>query len=147
PVSQSWTRATLTGEWPRGGSARRGGDPLPPVVEELGERALEGDLDLPAGGPLDLARIPLQLHHVGGREPRRIGAHRDALHAGTLEEEVQHLLDGPGAARAEAVELAGLAALQQRPVAAHDVADIRVVALGLEVAHEHHRLAHARLDL
>src|SRR4029453_5556918 len=34
PVSQSWTRATLTGGWPRGGSARRGGEPLPPVVEE-----------------------------------------------------------------------------------------------------------------
>src|SRR5712691_9764059 len=61
--------------------------------------------------------------------------------------EVQHALDRPVYPRAQVVDLARRAALEQRPVTPHDVAHVREVAPGLQVAHQYDRLAEARLDL
>src|SRR5580765_6884363 len=143
PVSQSWTSATRMA-WIR--SARGGPDPLPPVVEELAEGALEGNRHLPPRGLLDLRRVALEDHHVRGSEALRIDVDGDALHRGGADEELEHLLDRPGAARAEIVDLTGLAALEEQPVAPDHVADIREVATRLEIPHPHHGLAPPRLD-
>src|SRR5512132_4130997 len=100
PVSQSWTNATRMA-WIR--SARGGPDPLPPVVEELAEGALEGNRRLPPRGLLDLRRVALEVHHVGGPEARRVDLDGDPLHRGRADQELEHLLDRPGAPRATIV--------------------------------------------
>ena len=60
---------------------------------------------------------------------------------------LEHLLDRPGAARAEIVDLAGLAALEKQPVAPDHVANVGEVTPRLEIPHPHHGLAPPRLDL
>src|SRR5215472_344027 len=145
PVSQSWTSATRTGVARR--SARGGPDPLPPVVEELDEGALEGNRRLPAEGPLDLRRIALEDHHVGRAEAGGIDPDGDPLHRGLLQKEVQHLLDRPRPPRAKVVHLAGLAPLEEEPVPADDVAHVGEVAAGLEVADVDGGFAQSGLDL
>src|SRR5512144_2349892 len=126
PVSQSWTSATRMAWIPR--SVRGASDPRAPVVEELAERALEGNRHPPPRGLLDLRRVALEDHHVRWPEASGVDLHRDALHRREPEQEVQDLLDGPGPAGAEVVHLARLAAVEQQPVSAHDVAHVGVVA-------------------
>src|SRR5712692_7666838 len=66
PVSQSCTRATLMAGRPRARpSGGRAPDAVPPVVQELHERAPEGNLGLPPGRLFDLGGIPFEHHHVG----------------------------------------------------------------------------------
>src|SRR5689334_7469153 len=93
PVSQSWTSATFMAPSARRASAGRRTRPPAPVVEQVLQRLLEGNLHLPAGGVPDLRRVALQDHDVRGPEPRRIGLDSDALDLGFLEQEVEHLLD------------------------------------------------------
>ena len=100
---------------------------MDPVVEELRERALERDLGLPPGRLLDLGWIPLQDHDVRRAEAGGIDRDRDPLHGGLREQAIQHLLDGPGTPRAEVIDFAGLAALEQEPVAALEREDDRGV--------------------
>src|SRR3990170_482403 len=147
PVSQSWISATRMAIPGSDSLAGDGGNPPAPVVEELAERLLEGDLHLPARGPVHLGGIALEHHDIRGAEPGGIGLDLDPLHRGLLQQEVEHLLNGPGAAGAEIVHLAGLAALEQEPVPAHDIAHVGVVPARREVAHVHDRLAEPRLDL
>ena len=118
-----------------------------PILEEIGQGLLERDRAAPADGPLGLLRRAAEDRHVGGPEPRRVLADLDAGSRGLPDEETQHALDGPVHAGAEVVDLARRPALEQEPVAAHDVAHVREVAGGLEVADEHDRLPQPRLDL
>src|SRR6266542_4002174 len=121
PVSQSCTSATLMAGVAGARSARRGPGALAPVAQEV--------------------------HDVGRAQPGRVDLDRDALDRGLLEEEIQHLLDGPRAARAEIVHFAWLSLLQQQPVAADDVAHVGIVAPRLEIAHVDDGLPEAGLDL
>src|SRR5438309_1618022 len=77
----------------------------------------------------------------------RILLDRDRTNAGFPEQEVEDLLDRPGAARGKVIDLAGLALLQQEPVAADDISDVGVVAAGGEIADMDHGLATSGLDL
>src|SRR6185295_15448890 len=138
PVSQSWTSATRMA-WIR--SARGAPDPLPPVVEELNEGALEGNRHLPPRGLLDLGGVALEDHHVGGPEALRVNFDGDPLHRGRADQKLEHLLDRPGAARTKIVDLARLAALEEQPVTPDHVANVGEVTPRLEIPHPHHGLA------
>src|SRR5258705_5386930 len=124
PVSQSWTRATFMVTRRPAASAGRRHRPLAPVREEIFERPLEGNLHFPARGLPDLGRVPLQNHDVRGPEPGWVRLDGNPLDPGLLQQELEHLLDRPRAARAEIVDLTRLPALQEEPVPAHDVADV-----------------------
>ena len=58
------------------GAAVRG--PGPPVVEQVAQRALEGDPRLPAGGRAQARRVADLRGHVGGAQPLGIHPHLDA---------------------------------------------------------------------
>src|SRR5215510_11270908 len=123
------------------------GDATPPVVEHVPQGLGERKLRLPADRPLDAAGVAQEDRDIGRAQPRRILPHRDGAHGGLADEEVQNLADGPRFPRTQVVDLAGLAPLQEQPVAPHDVAYVREVALGLERAHMNDGLAEPGLDL
>src|SRR5882724_8560361 len=147
PVSQSWTSATFMVTRRPAASAGRRHRPLAPVREKIFERSLEGNLHFPAHGLPDLRRVSLQYHDVRGPQPRRIALDGDSFDPGLLQEEIEHLLDRPGATRTEVVDLTRLPPLQQPPVAAHDVADVGEISPRLQIPDEDDRLAEAGLDL
>src|SRR5262249_59396170 len=120
--------------------------PLPPVLEEIFERHLERNRGLPAGGAPELRAVTEQERDVGGPHPRRILAHLD-LHVGEVEEDVEHLARRVAAARADVVDLPGLAALEGEPVGPDHVTHVREIADRFEVAYPDHGLMAARLDL
>src|SRR2546425_906145 len=101
----------------------------------------------PADRRLDLVRAPPQHRHVGRTEPRLVGTDLNAADRGLCDQELKDALDGPVGAGAEVVDLAHAPALEQGPVAAHDVANIGEIAGGLEVTRGHHGFAQTRLDL
>src|SRR6266516_774598 len=117
-----------------------------PVLEHVAQRLLEGDGGVPPGGLHEFRMVAEEDRHVAGAEPRRVLAHLD-LRLGHPEQQVEHLADAPGAPAAQVVDLAALALLERQPVAAHDVAHVGEVALGLEVADRQHRRLAALLDV
>src|SRR5215831_10898876 len=150
PVSQSWTRAirghasAVTRPRALGAGAPYA---LPPVVEQIAQRLLEGNVRSPPRGPLDLARIADEQGHVGGAHAVGPGLDGHGGGARGLDEKVQDFADGPRLARAQIVNLSRFAALQEGPVAPHDVAHVGEVSPRLEVAHLDDRLPASRLDL
>src|SRR5262245_6895932 len=147
PVSQSCTRATFMAQAPARRSAGRARHPLSPVVQELRERALEGNLGLPSRRLLDLGGIAFQDHDIGRTESSRIGLDGDTFHRALRQEKVYDLLDRPRTPRTEVVDLAGFASLEQKPVASHDVAHVGEIAPRLEIPDPHDRLTQPGLDL
>src|SRR6516164_3002910 len=107
--------------------------PRTPVLQHVPERLLERYRGLPAGGGDELRVVAEEDLHVGGAQARRVLLHLD-LHFRLGEEHVEGLFDGPAAAAAQIVNLAGLAFLERQHVAAHHVAHVGEVALRLEVA-------------
>src|SRR5215813_2668047 len=103
PVSQSCTRATFMAQAPATRSAGRARHPLPPVVQELRERALEGNLGLPSRCLLDLGGISFKDHDIGWTESSRIGLDGDTFHRALRQEKVYDLLDRPRTPRTEVV--------------------------------------------
>src|SRR5712691_5784693 len=98
-------------------------DPATPVLERVGERLLEGDLRLPAQRLPDLRGITQEVGDVGRTEPGGVLLDINARDPAPAQIEVEDLPDSPAPARAEIVNLAGFAALQQKPVAPDDIPD------------------------
>src|SRR5882672_4412213 len=134
PVSQSWTRATRAPGITPAPLARARGDALSPVLEQIGERLLERNRPAPAEVRLDLLAAAAQDRHVGGPEPGRVLADLDAGQRRLPDQEIQDALDRPVDAGAEVVDVARRAVLEQRPVAADDVAHVGEVTRRLEIA-------------
>src|SRR6267143_1491901 len=126
-------------------SASLRSDLLSPIFEEIAERLLEGDTRRPADRMLDLLGATTERGHVGRTQAGGIRSDLDPLQLRARHEEVQHPLDGPVDAGAEIVDLARRAALEQRPVATHDVPHVGEVPRRLQIADQHHRLAKAGL--
>src|SRR5262249_28651646 len=147
PVSQSCTRATLMAQAAATRSAGRARNPLPPVVQKLRERALERNLRLPTRRLLDLGGISFQDHDIGRTEASRISLDRDTLHRALRQERIYDFLDGPRMPRTEVVDFAGYPALEQKPVATHDVAHVGEIAPRLEISDPHDGLGEPGLDL
>src|SRR5262245_30247516 len=119
-------------------------DALAPVLEEILERHLERNRGLPARGALEFRAVAQEERDV--RRPHARGVLPDLdLHVGQAEEDVQHLLRGVAATRADVVDLSRLPALEGQPVRAHHVADVGEVADRLEIAHVDDGLAEALL--
>src|SRR5262245_13860740 len=147
PVSQSCTRATFMAQAPVTRSASRARHPLPPVVQKLRERTLEGNLGFPSRRLLDPGGIPFQDHDIRRTESSWISLDRDTFHRALRQEEIHDLLDGPRTPGTEVVDLAGFASLEQKPVAAHDVAHVGEIPARLEIADPHDGFAEPGLDL
>src|SRR5215471_6361663 len=147
PVSQSCTKATFMAQAAARRSAGRARHPLSPVVQELRERALEGNLGLPSRRLLDLGGISFQDHDIGRTESSRIGLDGDTFHRALRQEEIHDLLDGPRTPGTEVVDLAGYAPLEQKPVAAYDVTHVGKIAPRLKVSDPHDGLREPGLDL
>ncbi len=82
---------------------------------------------------MQLGGVAAQHGQVDGPQQSRVGSQRDRA-AGQADESVGQLLDGEVAPRAHVVDLPGLALGHQEAVGAHDVAHVREVAAGREVA-------------
>src|SRR6267154_2183939 len=118
----------------------------PPGLQEILERGLERNDGLPPGRLLESPGVPEQDGHVRGTHAGRVLLH---LHLGLREAEevIQHRADGPVLARADVVDLAGLALLEREPVGPHHVAHVGEIAAGLEIADPDHRRAATLLDV
>ena len=128
-------------------SRPRDGDPLPPVVEQVGERLLDRDRGVPSGF---------------GADARRVAEHDRDCRSGAAAPDRSRRGCGPATARAASragrrrdrrgrgrcCRAAPAARLSdQQPIGAHGVADVGDVAARVEVADVQDRLAAAGLDL
>src|SRR5712691_7887209 len=100
------------------------GHALAPVIEDVPQRLLEGNLRPPPHRRLRLGGVAAQHRDVRRPQARRLFTDGDAPRSRFSEEEVEDLVDHPRAPGAEVVDLAGLALLEQEPVAADDVAHV-----------------------
>src|SRR6185503_14752144 len=107
--------------------------PRTPVLQHVPQRLLERDRGLPAGRGDELRVVAEQDRNVGRAQSRRVLFHLD-LHFRQGEEHVEGLTNGPAAAPAQIVNLAGLAFLERQHVTAHHVAHIGEIPLRVEVA-------------
>src|SRR3989442_4680484 len=97
-----------------------------PVVEDVPQRLLEGNLRPPPHRRLRLGGVAAQHRDVGRPQARGFFTDGDARHPRLPEEEVEDLVDHPRAPGAEVVDLPGLDLLEQQPVAADVVAHVGV---------------------
>ncbi len=119
---------------PNGGQVSA--DAFAPVVEDVGQGLVEGDL----GGPSRWPRAGGWSRPGGPAcRPGGAGRGRDQRHraVGQGDEAVGDLLDGDVAAGAHVVGLAGRAVLGQEAVGPDDVADVGEVPAGAQVADRH----------
>src|SRR5487761_2474559 len=112
-------------------SYRLAGDLGAPVVEHIPQRLLDRVARGPAGGDAELAGVGDEQRLVDGADPRGVDVDLDGA-IGEVRERVQGVGDLDALARAEVVDLAGIAFLGEQAVAADDVADVGEVADDLE---------------
>src|SRR5882724_9931710 len=66
-------------------------DAQSPVLEEVRESLLEGDLGLPPERLVNFRRVPFQHHHIGRPQSLWIDLDGDPLRARAVEVELEHL--------------------------------------------------------
>src|SRR5205823_4396676 len=77
----------------------------PPVVEDVAQRLLEGNLRPPAHRGEGPGGVAAQHRHVGRAQAGRVFLDADPLDARLREQEIENVLDHPRASGAEVVDL------------------------------------------
>src|SRR5439155_16920971 len=135
----------LSGKHARTGPLPPGRHARAPVLEDGGERLGPREVRLPARVTRGAGVAPDHARDVE-RAPERRVARDPHRYPGVRAQDGNHLCDRASRARAEVVDLAAPAALEERDVARRHVAHIAEVAHGIEVAGAHDGLLAAYLD-
>ena len=118
----------------------------PPEVEQVIQRPRQRNRRRPSELIAEPRRITDEQRHIVGPKPARIHTHANR-HSRTGAEHLEDFTDGDRLTGADVVHPGRLAALENRPVGANGIADVRHLTPRAEIADHHLAVAHSRFDL